>query len=57
MGQSFEEILTDLLDLWNADYPSDLERYEAQLKALRSAVQAMLEKLRDFDARKIGIPQ
>lgn len=45
--ESYEDMLTRLVDVRDADYRSDPERHAARLDSLESIMQSMLEKLRD----------
>jgi hypothetical protein len=47
MGQSFEDLLNELIAIRDGDYRSDPERNEARLRSLESIMQTVLEKLRD----------
>lgn len=50
MGQTFGDLLDDLLEARDADYRSDPERAEIINATMLHVVQRMLEKLRDkFD--------
>ena len=52
MGQTYADLLDQLIDVRDCQYPTDPERDEARLKILESVVQTMLEKLRNqFDPR------
>lgn len=52
MGQSFEDLLEQLVDARDAKYRDEPERDEARLRTLESVMQTMLEKLRDIHDRR-----
>ncbi len=50
MGTDFSTLLQQLVDVRDAEYRSEPERYDARLNSMEGILQAMLELLRDrFD--------